>query len=207
MGMYHGPRAKKSRAVGMDLNQFGVRPYETKCKNTTKPGQSGKRRPGSSRFGDQQKAVNAMRHYYYVKGKQFENYFSKAKKLSGATDENFIQLLESRLDSVVFTMGFGLTKRQTRQMVSHGLVTVNGKVVNKPGYAIKPGDEVAIKESARKQDQVQMSVQLARENKQYEWVECDYDSVSGVYKSHPTLDQINLFDSNMLGMVIVYYSK
>ena len=86
-------------------------------------------------------------------------------------------------------------------------VTVNGKVVNCPGYAVKPGDVIAIKESARSHDRVQMSIQLARENKQVEWVECDYEAVSGIYKEHPTLNQINSFDSHMLGMVIVYYSK
>jgi small subunit ribosomal protein S4 len=207
MGLYTGPRAKKSRAVGMDLSLFGVRPYQTKCKHASRPGQPGKRRASHSRFGEQQNAINAMKHYYYVKGKQFCNYFHKAKKLNGATDENLIMLLESRLDSVVFTMGFALTKRQARQMVSHGQITVNDKPVSCPGYAIQLGDVVSVKESARKHDRVLMSLQLARENKQQEWVECDYDAVSGVYKEHPTLEQINLFDSHMLGMVIVYYSK
>ena len=118
--MYKGPRAKKSRTIGMDLSMFGVRPYETKCKHASKPGQPGKRRPSASRYGQQQDAVNAMRHYYYVKGKQFRNYFNQAKMLNGPTDENLIKLLESRLDSVVFSMGFALTKRQARQVVSHG---------------------------------------------------------------------------------------
>ena len=207
MGLYKGPRAKKCRTIGMDLSMFGVRPYETKCKHASKPGQPGKRRPSASRFGQQQDAVNAMRHYYYVKGKQFRSYFNKAKTLSGPTDENLIKLLESRLDSVVYSMGFALTKRQARQIVSHGQVTVNGKVVSCPGFQVKPGDVVAIKESARSHDRVQMSIQLARENNQVEWVECDYDAVSGIYKEHPTLDQVSLFDSHMLGMVIVYYSK
>jgi len=207
MGLYKGSRAKKCRKIGMDLSMFGVRPYETKCKHASKPGQPGKRRPSASRFGEQQNAVNAMRNYYYVKGKQFRTYFQKAKKLNGATDENLIKLLESRLDSVVFSMGFALTKRQARQMVSHGQVTVNGKAVSCPGYALVTGDVVAIKESARKHDRVQMSIQLARENRQCEWVECDYEAISGVYKEHPSLDQVPLFDSHMLGMIIVYYSK
>lgn len=200
-------RAKVCRNIGMDLSMFGIRPYETKCKHASKPGQPGKRRPSPSRFGEQQAAVNAMRNYYYVKGKQFRNYFAKAKTLNGPTDENLIKLLESRLDSAVYSMGFALTKRQARQVVSHGQVTVNGKVVSCPGYALQPGDVVAIKESARNHDRVLMSVQLARENKQVDWVDCDYEAVSGVYKEHPTLDQVALFDSHMLGMVIVYYSK
>jgi len=207
MGSYKGPRAKVSRAVGMDLSLFGVRPYESKCKHASRPGKSDKRRPPASRFGEQQNAVNAMRHYYYIRVKQFRNYFLTAKSAPGATDENFIQLLESRLDSVVFTMGYALTKRQARQMVSHGQVEVNGKVINCPSCKIKPGDTVGIKESARKHDRIIMSVETAKENRQREWVECDYEALSGVYKQHPTLEQIGIFDSQMLGMVIVYYSK
>lgn len=207
MGAYKGPRAKKSRATGMDLSPFGVRALETKCKHGSKPGVPGKRRPPASRFGEQQNAVNAMRHYYYLRGKQFRNYFLKAKNATGATDENFIQLLESRLDSVVFAMGFALTKRQARQMVSHNQIEVNGKAINCPGYVVKPGDVVSIAESAKKHDRVMMSVELSKDGGQREWVECDYTALSGVYKQHPTLEQVQLFDSNMLGMVIVYYSK
>lgn len=207
MGLYKGPRAKKSRAAGMDLSSFGVRPYETKCKHASRPGQPGKRRPPSSRYGEQQNAVNAMRHYYYIRAKQFRNYFLKAKHAAGATDENFIQMLESRLDSAVYTMGFALTKRQARQIVSHGQIMVNDKVVNCPGYLLKPGDKVSIKESARAHERIKMSVELAKENRHREWVECDYEAFSGVYKQHPTLEQVGLFDSHMLGMVIVYYSK
>lgn len=207
MGSYKGPRAKQSRALGMDLSHFGVRPYESKCKHATKPGQSSKRRPPASRFGEQQNAVNAMRHYYYLKGNQFRNYFLKAKNAPGATDENFIRMLESRLDSVVFSMGFAITKRQARQMVSHGQILVNDKLISCPGYVIQPGDTVSVKESAKKQDRVMMSVEIAKENRQREWVECDYGTFSGVYKQHPSLDQVHLFDSTMLGMVIVYYSK
>lgn len=207
MGSYKGPRAKKSRATGMDLSLFGVRPYETKCKHGSRPGVPGKRRPPASRFGEQQNAINAMRHYYYLRGKQFQNYFLKAKHLPGATDQNFIHLLESRLDSVVYTMGFALTKRQARQMVSHGQITVNGKKVSCPAYRVKVGDVVAVSESARAHERVVMSVEIAKENRQREWVECDYETFSGTYKQDPSLEQVALFDSHMLGMVIVYYSK
>jgi small subunit ribosomal protein S4 len=207
MGSYKGPRAKKSRAIGMDLSQFGVRPYESKCKHASRPGQTGKRRPPASRFGEQQNSVNAMRTYYYIGGKQFRNYFLAAKNMPGATDENFIQMLESRLDSVVYTMGFALTKRQSRQTVSHGQIMVNDKVVSCPGYIVKPGDKVSVKESAKKHDRVMMSVELSKENRQREWVECDYEAFAGIYKQHPSLEQVNMFDSHMLGMVIVYYSK
>lgn len=207
MGAYKGPRAKKSRATGMDLSLFGVRPYETKCKHASRPGQPGKRRPPASRFGEQQNAVNAMRHYYYMRGKQFRSYFLKAKNAPGATDENFIQLLESRLDSVVYSMGFASTKREARQIVTHGQIMVNDKVVNCPGYLLSPGDKVSIKESARKHDRIVTSVELAKENRQREWVECDYEAFSGVYKQYPSIEQVAMFDSHMLGMVIVYYSK
>ena len=207
MGSYKGPRARKSRALGMDLSPFGVRPYESKCKHASRPGQTAKRRPTSSRFGEQQAAVNAMVNYYYIRGKQFKRYFMKAKTMPGSTDENLIKLLESRLDHVVYKMGFAITKRQSRQMVSHKQITVNGKVVSCPSYAIHPGDTVAVKESARDHERVQMSIQIARENQQGEWLECDFETCSGVYKEFPALEQVPLFDSNMLGMVIVYYSK
>ena len=207
MGSYTRPRrGKKTRAIGMDLSMFGVKPYESKCKGS-RPGQPGKRRPPSSRFGEQQNAVNAMRHYYNLQGKQFRNYFLRAKHVAAATDEAFIQLLESRLDSVVYTMGFALTKRQARQMVSHGHIMVNGKKISCPAYHVKSGDVVSVIESARAHDRVVMSVELAKENRQREWVECDYETFSGTYKQDPTLEQVALFDSHMLGMVIVYYSK
>lgn len=201
-------RGKIFRAIGKpELSPFAVGSFEKKCKAASRPGQPGKRRPSPSRFGEQQNAINSMRHYYYIKGKQFRNYFQKAKKANGSTDEVFIQLLESRLDSVIFTMRFASTKRQARQMVSHKHVQVNGKVVSCPSYKVKIGDVVEIVESAKQHDRVQMAIQIAREATPQEWVECDYDKVSGVYKSHPTLDQVKLFDSHTLGMVIVYYSK
>lgn len=207
MGLYKGPRAKKSRATGMDLSPFGIRPLSTKCKHESRPGQPGKRRPSASRFGEQQNTKNAIRFYYNVKEKQFRTYVERAKQAAGSTDQVLVSYLESRLDSVVFAMGFAITKREARQMVSHAHVEVNGKVINCPGYAVKPGDKISIKESARKHDRIQSSIQFARENRQYDWIECDYESVSGVYKEHPSVEQINLFDAHMLSMVIVYYSK
>ena len=208
MGSYKGPKAKLSRKAGMDLNSFGLKSLEQKTKYAgQRPGQPGKRRPPASKFGEQQNAVNAMVDYYYIRGKQFKNYFMKAKTMSGSTDEVLIQLLESRLDSAVYAMGFALTKRQARQMVTHKHITVNGKVVSCPSYAVSPGDEVAVAAKAKEHHRVAMSVDLAKERQLPEWVECDFESLSGKYQFHPSVKHINLFDSHMLGLVIVYFSK
>ncbi len=211
MVAHTGPRAKRraktSRSVGMDLGFFGIRPYETKCKHATKPGQPSKRRPAKSKYGKQKDIHQAMSARYAVSANKFRNYFIKAKQQSGPTDENLIAMLESRLCNVVYTMGFSLTMNQARQMVSHGQIEVNGKVISCPGYAVKPGDKISIKESVRTQERVQTSIQLSRENPQEEWIECDFESASGVYKQHPSIEQVKLFDSPMLGEVIVYYSK
>jgi len=127
--------------------------------------------------------------------------------MNGSTDEMLIQLLESRLDSVVFTMGFGVTKRQCRQMVVHKHITVNGSVVSCPAYHVRPGDVIAVKNSAKEHQRVAMSVELARDRKVKEWVDCDYESLSGTYKFHPSLKHIHIFDPHLLGHVIVYFSK
>lgn len=211
MVAHTGPRAKRraktSRSVGMDLGAFGIRPYETKCKHSSKPGQPGKRRPVKSKYGKQKDIHQAMSSRYGVTANKFRNYFKKAKQQVGPTDENLIAMLESRLCNVVYTMGFALTLSQARQMVSHGQIEVNGNVINCGGYAVKPGDVVSVKESARTQDRILSSVQLARENPTEEWVDIDFELYQGVYKQHPSVEQVRLFDSQMLGEVIVFYSK
>lgn len=211
MVAHTGPRAKRraksSRSVGMDLGAFGIRPYETKCKHASKPGQPGKRRHTTSKYGKQKDIHQAMSTRYGVTANKFRNYFKKAKQQPGPTDENLIAMLESRLANVVYTMGFSITLSQARQMVSHGHIEVNGKVISCSGYAVKPGDKISVKESVRKQDRVQSSVQISRENPQEEWVEVDFEGISGVYMQHPSVEQVKLFDSQMLGEVIVFYSK
>ena len=104
-------------------------------------------------------------------------------------------------------MGFASTKREARQMVSHKHILVNGKVVSSPSYKVKEGEDISVIESAKTHNRVQMALSVAREAPQKEWVECDYEKVTGVYKQHPSLEQVRLFDSHTLGMVIVYYSK
>jgi small subunit ribosomal protein S4 len=208
MGSYKGPRARLSRKAGMDLNSFGLKSLEQKTKYAgQRPGQPGKRRPPASKFGEQQNAVNCMVDYYHIRGKQFKNYFMRAKSMSGSTDEVLIQLLESRLDSVVFAMGFALTKREARQMVTHKHITVNGKLVNSPSYAVSEGDVVAVAEKAKDHQRVALSVSLAKDRQAVEWLECDYEALSGTYQFHPSIKHINLFDQHMLGLIIVYFSK
>lgn len=207
MASYKDSRARQSRKIGVDLNLF-VKSLEQKTKfSEQKPGQSAKRRPPSSKFGEGLNAVQTLVCNYGIRTGKLSNYMAKARRMNGSTDEMLMQLLESRLDNVVHTMGFAVTKRQARQMVTHKHITVNGKVLSCPSYAVQPGDVIAVAEKAKEQQRVVMSVDLAKERKPVEWLECDYTALSGVYRFHPTIEHINLVDHHMLGLVIVYFSK
>ena len=191
MARYLGPKAKLSRREGTDLFlKSARRPISDKAKFDSKPGQHG-RTSGSrtSDFGLQLREKQKVKRMYGVLERQFRRYFAEAERRKGNTGNNLLALLESRLDNVVYRMGFGSTRAEARQLVSHQSVTVNGKVVNIPSYMVKAGDMIALREKARKQLRVQDALKLAESVGMPGWVQVDAGKFEGVFKQVPDRDQ------------------
>lgn len=192
MARYIGPKCKLSRREGTDLMlKSGVRSLESKCKAETAPGQHGAARKGRlSDFGVQLREKQKVRRMYGVLEKQFRGYYAQAAHSKGNTGENLLQLLESRLDNVVYRMGFGSTRSESRQLVSHKSITVNGGVVNIASYVVKAGDVIAIREKAKKQLRVQQSLDLATQRGRPDWVEVDNTKMEGKFKQVPERSEL-----------------
>ena len=206
MARYIGPKCKLSRREGTDLQlKSGVRALESKCKAETAPGQHGARRGRLSDYGVQLREKQKVRRIYGVLEKQFRNYYKEAARLKGATGENLLQLLESRLDNVVYRMGFGSTRSESRQLVSHKGILVNGKVVNIPSYQVQPGDVVSVREKAKKQLRVQSSLAIAEQRGEPIWVEVDVDKLEGTFKTKP--ERQDLPSEINENLIVELYSK
>jgi len=206
MARYLGPKCKLSRREGTDLFlKSSVRPLESKCKLEVPPGGAPQRRPRVSDYGLQLREKQKLRRMYGVLERQFHNYYKRAAQKKGSTGENLLQFLEGRLDNVAFRMGFASTRAEARQLVSHKGIMVNGRVVNIPSFQVSPGDEIAVRDKARKQVRVQNALQLAGEAGFPEWVEVDQSKMSGVLKQLPDRDEI-LPDINE-NLVVELYSK
>lgn len=206
MARYLGPTCKLSRREGTDLFlKSGVRPLESKCKAETLPGMHGARRGRLSDYGVQMREKQKVRRIYGVLEKQFANYYKEAARIKGATGENLLRLLESRLDNVVYRMGFGATRSEARQLVSHKAVLVNGKTVNIASYGVKPGDVVSIREKARNQLRIQQALALAGQRGDLEWVEVNASKMEGVFKHYP--DRGELSSDINENLIVELYSK
>ena len=206
MARYIGPKCKLSRREGTDLQlKSGVRALESKCKVETIPGQHGARRGRLSDYGVQLREKQKVRRIYGVLEKQFRNYYKEAARLKGATGENLLQLLESRLDNVVYRMGFGATRSEARQLVAHKAVLVNGQAVNIPSYQVKAGDVVSLREKAKKQLRVQSALALAAQRGEPEWIEVNADKLEAVFKSAP--DRQDLSSEINENLIVELYSK
>ena len=191
MARYLGPKAKLSRREGTDLFlKSARRAISDKAKFDSKPGQHG-RTSGSrtSDYGVQLREKQKVKRMYGVLERQFRRYFAEAERRKGNTGENLLMLLESRLDNVVYRMGFGSTRAEARQLVSHKAVTVNGAVVNIPSYSVKVGDTVALRDNAKKQLRVQDSLKLAESIGLAAWVQVDATKMEGVFKKTPDRDE------------------
>jgi len=206
MARYIGPKCKLSRREGTDLFlKSGVRALESKCKAEAVPGQHGARRGRLSDYGVQLREKQKVRRIYGVLERQFRNYYKEAARLKGATGENLLQLLESRLDNVVYRMGFGSTRAEARQMVSHKAILVNGSVVNIPSYQVQAGDVVSLREKAKKQLRVQSALALAAQRGEPEWIDMNSDKLEGVFKSLP--DRQDLSSEINENLIVELYSK
>ena len=191
MARYLGPKAKLSRREGTDLFlKSARRAIGDKAKFDSKPGQHG-RTSGSrtSDFGLQLREKQKVKRMYGVLERQFRRYFAEAERRKGNTGSNLLLLLESRLDNVVYRMGFGSTRAEARQLVSHKGITVNGEVVNIASYLVKAGDTVAVREKAKKQLRVTDSVKLAEAQGLAAWVQVDTNKLEGVFKKTPDRDE------------------
>lgn len=208
MARYIGPTCKLARREGMDLNlKSPARGLDSKCKLNQPPGQHGdSRRQRLSDYALQLREKQKVRRMYGVLERQFRNYYKQAARMKGATGENLLQLLEGRLDNVVYRMGFAVTRAQARQLVSHKAVTVNGQVVNIASYQVGSEDRVAIREKSRKQLRIQEAISLSRElDLVPAWVDVDFDKMEGVFKGAPDRDDLPP-DINE-SLIVELYSK
>lgn len=206
MARYIGPKCKLSRREGTDLFlKSGVRALDTKCKTETIPGQHGARRSRLSDYGVQLREKQKVRRTYGLLEKQFRNYYGEAARRKGATGENLLKMLEARLDNVVYRMGFGSTRAEARQLVSHKAVMINGRAVNIPSYQVSPGDVVAVREKARNQLRIQSALALAENRASCEWIEVDTKKMEGVFKAYP--DRAELSSEINENLIVELYSK
>ncbi len=206
MARYIGPKCKLSRREGTDLFlKSGVRPHESKCRSEVIPGQHGQRRGRLSDYGVQLREKQKVRRLYGVLEKQFRNYYAEADRLKGATGINLLQLLEGRLDNVVYRMGFGSTRAEARQLCSHKAILVNGKTVNIPSYQVKPGDVVAVREKAKTQMRINAALELAAQRGFSIWVEVDAKKKEGTFKAQPERSDLSA-DINE-NLIVELYSK
>ena len=206
MARYLGPKCKLSRREGTDLFlKSRVRPLDSKCKADKVPGQHGDKRGRTSDYGLQLREKQKLRRMYGVLERQFRNYYKKASSQKGSTGENLLELLECRLDNVVYRMGFGVTRAECRQLVSHKSIEVNGSLVNIPSYQVKADDVISVREKARKQLRIQDSLNTAEQFGFPDWVEVDSKKMSGKFKAAPERSDLSA-DINE-SLVVELYSK
>ena len=206
MARYLGPKCKLARREGTDLFlKSGVRPLDSKCKAENAPGQHGKRRGRLSDYGVQLREKQKVRRMYGVLEKQFSGYYKEAARLKGATGENLLQLLESRLDNVVYRIGFGSTRAESRQLVTHKSILVNGDVVNVPSYQVSPGDVVSVRSKAKEQLRIKSALDLAAQRSPVEWISVNSEKLEGSFSRKP--DRIDLSPDINENLIVELYSK
>ena len=206
MARYIGPKCKLARREGTDLFlKSGARSLDSKCKLETAPGMHGARRGRLSDYGVQLREKQKVRRIYGILEKQFRGYYKEAARRKGATGENLLQLLESRLDNVVYRMGFACPRAEARQLVAHKGIVVNGVVVNVPSYQVQAGDAVAVREKAKKQLRIQSAVALAAQRGEIEWIDVNTEKLEGVFKARP--ERAELSSEINENLIVELYSK
>lgn len=212
MARYTGPRARRMRLAGKDLELFSSkRPIEKKCKFDTRPGRSMKRRSRTTEYGVQLEMKQSIKDFYGVLERQFKNYYHKAGRMTGSKSDNLMLLLERRLDNIVYRMGFAPTRRAARQLVSHGHVKVqrpNGSAAQRvdiPSYLVEVGSEISMSETSMAIAYVMQSIESSKENFSLNWLEVTHDKGVGRYVAHPDLNFLHaMFKANL---VVELYSK
>ena len=207
MARYIGPKCKLSRREGVDLLlKSGVRSHESKCKSETVPGQHGRsRRPRISDYGVQLREKQKVRRIYGVMEKQFKTYYKNAARMKGVTGDNLLQILESRLDNVVYRMGFASTRAEARQLASHKAVLINDQKVNIASYQVAEGDVITLSNGAQAQARVQQSLEIAKNREEIDWVDVNPSLFTGTFKSLP--ERASLDTDINENLIIELYSK
>ena len=206
MAKYTGPKCKLSRREGVDLElKSALRPLDSKCKADQIPGQHGARRARLSDYALQLREKQKLRRIYGVLEKQFRNYYKKAVSNKGSTGDNLLQLLEGRLDNVVYRMGFSSSRSESRQLVRHNGISVNGARVNIPSYQVQPNDVISVNEKSRAQIRVQSAMDLAQQRGIADWLDVDTKKMQGVYKTRPERSELPA-DINE-NLIVELYSK
>ncbi len=195
MARYRGPREKLERRLGVDLGLKGERRLAGKSaleKRPYPPGQHGQRRAKISEYGMQLREKQKAKFMYGVSEKQFRNLFREAARREGNTGEVLIQLLEQRLDNVVYRMGFATTRAFARQLVNHGHILVDGKRVDIPSYRVKPGQKIEIREKSKNNPQIARSIELTNQTGIVEWVDVDKDKLFGIFTRIPEREEVEI---------------
>ncbi len=208
MARYIGPTCKLARREGTDLFlKSPARPIDKKCKIEQKPGQHGAaKKAKNSDYSLQLREKQKVKRMYGVLERQFRRYYAEASRRRGATGENLLQILESRLDNIVYRMGFAVTRAQGRQLVAHRAIKVNGRIVNLPSYQVKVGDVVALADRAKDQLRVKEALTLSQEmDLAPSWVELDSAKSQGVFKQLP--DRSDLSADINENLIVELYSK
>ena len=207
MARYIGPKCKLSRREGTDLQlKSGVKPFDVKTKKHAKaPGQHGQARGKQSEYSLQLREKQKVRRMYGVLERQFSNYYKEAARVKGATGENLLKLLESRLDNVVYRMGSGSTRAEARQLVSHRSITLNGRRVNIASIQVKAGDVIAVHEGAKQQLRIKNAIELAAQRGIPAWMEVDHSKFEGTFKAAP--DRSDLPAEINESLIVELYSK
>ena len=206
MARYLGPTCKLSRREGTDLFlKSGIRPLESKCHADSVPGQHGARRGRLSDYGVQLREKQKVRRTYGILEKQFPNYYKEAAVIKGATGETLLRLLEQRLDNVVYRMGFGSTRSESRQLVAHNAILVNGKKVNIASYRVLENDIISIREKSQKQLRIQAALQISSQRSSVDWIEVDANAMVGTFKRYP--DRSELPAEINENLIVELYSK
>lgn len=206
MARYLGPKCRLSRREKTDLQlKSGIRAIDSKCNIERTPGQHWQRRGRATDYGVQLRMKQLIRRYYDVMEKQFHSYYKHADKLKGSTGDNLLKILESRLDNVVYRMGFAATRAEARQLVSHKSITVNGDVVNIASYQVKPNDVVEVRSKAKKQLRIKAALDLVQQRPQISWIEVDAKQMTGTFKDYPEVTELPA--EFKINLVVELYSK
>jgi len=208
MAKYTGSKCRQCRREGAKLFLKGEKCFTAKCAVENRPfppGQHGQRRQRLSDYATQLREKQKLRRIYGILERQFRTYYQEASRIKGSTGEVLLQLLEGRLDNVVYRMGFSSSRSEARQLVRHNGVSVNGSRVNIPSYQVQPNDVISINEKSRAQLRIQAAVDLAQQRGISDWIDVDVKKMQGVYKSRPERSELPADINEHL--VVELYSK
>ncbi|QHG92458.1 30S ribosomal protein S4 [Coxiella endosymbiont of Amblyomma sculptum] len=206
MARYLGPKCRLLRREKTDLQlKSGIRSVDSKCNIERIPGMHWQRRGRTTDYSAQLRMKQLIKRYYGILEKQFRNYYQKADKFKGSTGENLLNLLERRLDNVVYRMGFSATRAEARQLVSHKAILVNGGLVNISSYQVKTGDSIEVRDCAKKQLRIKGALELAQQRATVPWIEVNSAKMVGVFKNQPSAAELPA--EFKINLVVELYSK